>query len=615
MVGFCGIVGDFNHNLDSVTNSVVWSDREHDVRYSDNKFDFYISVHQSEEANTQPVTTDDGQQLSVWGDVLGFEGPEGYNSRNQEQTATAEYCLNLYKQHGLSFVDGLNSEFAGLVFDEPDDKLTLFTDRLSARPIFYTKSIDGAFLFSTHPKTILAHPEIEPSIDDELMIEFLTFERVFGTKTPFKEVTQLHPGSRLTYDIKNDSTSETIYWRPDYNPVDKSYDEFVEEFTDLYQQAVKERQQESVEEGVLISGGSDSRILLSLLGKDVTGYHMNENVNKEAEMAKRVCDVIGTEFRFLHRDINYQKKVLSKISGDQIYTSFFDQAHAAGFEDILSEEIDSIFTGHYSDTILSDHYMPQRMFHIPILHWDVPTPLPRPIKKIQEYIKYMLHDHTFTRQDQVQSPAYLRDEYDIKSILFKNIGFDNNTIVHHNVTYPSLNELRHTGGYYPLTNSRGYLFYYNLTQMFPTHCPYLDNRIVDLTLSMPSRYHTGKNIVNESLKNINPELANIPHSETGLPLTYPESAHAVSELLESFTDKIGVPIRKDRGSWPNHDHVLRKSDIVPQYLFNRDEVCWDEIDSENVQEIYKEQLDGVSHYVDLYGLLSLCNTYPFSEHD
>ncbi|MFP9059020.1 hypothetical protein ACLI4R_00655 [Natrialbaceae archaeon A-chndr2] len=614
MVGFCGIVGDFEYNLDTVTDSVVWADEsEHCSRYWNDRIDLFISNHQAGEASLQPVTTADGHQLCVWGDIIGFEGQNKYNPRGDNYSSDAEYCQTLFNEHGLSFVDGLNSEFAGVVIDESSKSATIFTDRLGARPIYYTECIDGVFLFSTHLNTILAHPSVEPILDHEMLVEFLSFERVLGTKTPFKNIEKLHPGSRLTYNCTNDSTSRTIYWTPKYRPMDKSYDEFVQEFTTLYHQAVEERRTASLDEGVLISGGSDSRLLLSILGSDVTGFHMNELMNTEAETAKEICDAVGSDFRFLERDADYQTKVLTAISDFQLFTSFFDQAHAVGFNNVLCDEVDAIFCGHYSDVVLSGHYLPKRSLHLPLLGWTVPIPLPKSIESIDEYLDYMFHDHQFTRNQQIHTQTYLRDKYNIKYILRNEIRHSNRSVIHHNVIYPSFDELRLTGGFYPLTNGAGFLFYYSLNQIAPTHYPYLDNRIIDLALSMPLRHQTSRNIVNASLKRIDPELANIPHSGTGLPLKYPQVLHTASELLEAFAEKVDYSSTEKDGSWSNHEEVIRESEIVSTSLLNNSSCCWNEIDPNRVQEIYEAHLQGEDHYFDLYALLSLCNSYPFSK--
>jgi len=614
MVGFCGIVGNVSHNLDAVNDTVVWSDREYDNRYQDDNVDLYISTHRSEEATTQPTTSVKGYNLCVWGDIIGFEEPVGYEPREQSSLSDAEYCRSLFEKHGESFVDGLNSEFAGAIVEPDTSNVTIFTDRLGARPVYYTTAIDQAILFSTHINTILSHPAVEPEYDEQFLVEYLTYERVFGIRTPFKNVSKVHPGSRVTFDAKQETISKTIYWQPQYNPVERSYKEFVRDFSTVYTQAIEDRKSSSDNEGVLISGGSDSRLALSVLGSDSIGFHMNETMNTEAQTAKQVCDTIGAEFRLLERDISYQKEVLATVDRFQLYNSFFDQAHAAAFDGAIADEVDSIFCGHYGDTVLSGQYVPQKMVQVPILGWNVPTSTPLPLKDKDDYIDYTLQDHKFTRNSNVHTPSYLLTNDCIRSIFKKELSLGGSTVTHHGVRYPSLQSLAATGGYYPLTNSNGYLFYYTLNQIASARYPCLDNRVIDFALTMPLKYHTENNIVNDSLKLLNRELASIPHAQTRLPLTYPETLHTLSELFDAFKNKLSIGQAKDEGPWTDHDEVIRRTDIIPEYLLGQEseELCWEQIDIEVVKELYESQLEGESHYFDLYGLLSLCNSYPFN---
>ncbi|WP_176451383.1 hypothetical protein [Halorubrum sp. Ea8] len=63
--------------------------------------------------------------------------------RKKPSESAATYCARLYEEYGLEFVDGLNSKFAGIVYDTEDDSVTLFVDRLSARPIYYAHGVFG----------------------------------------------------------------------------------------------------------------------------------------------------------------------------------------------------------------------------------------------------------------------------------------------------------------------------------------------------------------------------------------------------------------------------------------------------------------------------------------
>lgn len=617
MVGICGVLGDRQHDIESIAETIEWGDDEETTTYRDDTAQVRLSVHREVDAQ-QPATVrtgDEEQLLWIWGDVIGVEDSAGseYTPRRDQSTCDATYCAELLEERGLSFVDGLNSEFAGLVVDRDRDEATLFTDRLGARPIYLTEALDGRVLFSTHLNTIVAHPEFRPTVDDELMSEFLKFERAFGIYTPFEDISQLHPGSKLTVDLESGSTSLERYWQPRYRPTDKPYDAFVEEFTEIIQRSVAERRNPSDDEGLFVSGGSDSRLLLSLFeDRDVTGYHLNDSMNTEAQTAQKVCEMLGVEFRFLRREPEYLTDVLERVGEFQVFSSFFDQAHFAGFEDELTAEIDAVFAGHTADTVLEGFYMPTRDVDVPGLGWTVPVPVLDRIESVDEYAEHITRDYQYHRGPSVNDqPACVTLEKDPIAVLREYMSEADGSIDHHGVRYPSLESLVHTGGFYPITNNKAYLMYYVTNQMLPTHYPYLDNRVIDFSLSVPHRHHVRRSVVNRAVAQRNRALAEIPKAGIGLPLTYPRTVYSAVRLWRSFKNKIGEN-DGDGGSWSDPERVVRETDIAEERLLTPEnaERCPDIVDWETLEDLYRGHLEGENNYFDLYGALSLCNSYP-----
>lgn len=616
MVGICGVLGDRQHDIDAITETIEWSGDEHRSAYRDDAAQVRLSVHRESDAD-QPATVRAGDAESllwVWGDVIGFEDASGYAARGDRSDSDAAYCAGLLEEHGRSFVDGLNSEFAGLVLERGEGVATLFTDRLGARPIYYTEALDGRVLFSTHLNTVLAHPDVRASLSDELASEFLKFERAFGIYTPFEDVYQLHPGSKLTVDLESGETSLERYWQPRYRPRDEPYDALVAEFSEIIRRSVAERRVPSDDEGIFISGGSDSRLLLSLFeDRDVTGYHVNDSTNEEARTARRVCETLGVDFRFLRRDPDYLTDVLERVGDFQILSSFFDQAHFAGFGDEIANEVDAVFAGHTADTILEGFYMPTRDVSVPGLDWRIPVPVLDRLEGVDEYAEHITRDYQYHRGPSVNSqPKSVSLETDPVSVLREYMSESGGAVEHHGVRYPSMDALVHTGGFYPLTNNKAYLLYYATNQMLPTHYPYLDNRVIDFSLSVPHRHHVRRSVVNRAVANRNRALAEIPKAGIGLPLTYPRTVYSAVQLWRSFSSKFGSDSDSGGGSWSDPDRVVRETDIVERHLLTDEhrERCPDIVDWETLEGLYRRHREGENEYFDLFGALSLCNSYP-----
>lgn len=614
MVGLCGIVGETQHDVEEIAHTIEWSSDERNSIYKDDSLQVYTSVRTSSNADQPEPVPERGLQLWIWGDIIGCEGPSGYVPRQRNGRSDARYCAELLESRGTSFIDGLNSEFAGLIRDRDAKEVLLFTDRLGARPIYYTEAVDDCLLFSTNPNTILAHPEFQTSLDRRFFPEYLKFERAFGVHTPFESVVQVHPGSKLTCDLDGNVVSRETYWRPVYRPVKTRYENRVEEFLDIMQRAVEERRVPGNEAGIFVSGGSDSRLLLSLLDEeDVTGIHLNDRMNREAQIAREACSTADVEFRFLQRGPDYLCRVLEKVAEHQVYTSFFDQAHFVGFEDELTAEVDAVFSGHTADTILEGFYMPFHEPTIPVVDWTVPLPVARSIDDVSEYRDYILRSYQYNRGPSSNAlPRYLNADATPLELLGEHMHESNGEVVHHGVSFPSLASLAHAGGFYPLTNNKAYLLYYSTVQMMPTHYPYLDNRVIDFSLSVPHRYHARRSVVNRAIARRDDALAAIPKSGIELPLTYPRTVYSITRLWRSFRSKFQSDSSDDASSWSDPGTVLRETELGSEYLFDSDvpKPYPELIDWEVAEALFQDHLEGENNYFDLYGLLSFCNSYP-----
>ena len=351
MVGICGTIADEYSNVGFSDESLQWWSDEVGQRYDDNRFSVCVSRHTFYDGE-QPAETSD-VRIWVWGSIVGCDGPKGYRSRSEThpECTDAEYCAQLYEQYGIDFVEYLNSEFIVLIYDMTANTATLCTDRLGTRPIFYTRTSDDAFVFSSHLQQLARHPDIETNFDQQYLHEYFSFERALGTRTPLSGVGKLPPASQTHIDLSTGEYETEVYWRPEYRPLDRPYSDFVREFADRFERAVSDRTQEDAEYGVLMSGGIDSRIISAALDPGATGYHMNEWENQEAEITREVTEMAGHDFEFLRRDRDYQERALDRNPPHMDFISSFDQGQATNFRDELSGDVDVLMSGLYSDVL------------------------------------------------------------------------------------------------------------------------------------------------------------------------------------------------------------------------------------------------------------------------
>ena len=82
-----------------------------------------------------------------------------------------EVVLKAYIEYGEDFPEKLNGIFAFAIYDKFNKNLFLARDRLGIKPLFYTITSEGTFIFSSEIKGLLEHPEVDAIIDKECIME------------------------------------------------------------------------------------------------------------------------------------------------------------------------------------------------------------------------------------------------------------------------------------------------------------------------------------------------------------------------------------------------------------------------------------------------------------
>ncbi|WP_394741840.1 asparagine synthase-related protein [Natronococcus roseus] len=602
MVGICGSFGSGRSSIEPLADALLQYESEDVTRYDGDDASVHVALHAEHD---QPARAAGGDVLLwVWGELYGFDGPDGYvpRTRAAPNRSDAEYCAELYDRYGLGFVHGLNSEFAGIVYDRRDRTVSLFVDRLSSRPLFYARTEDGGLVVSTLVQSVADHPAVGTALDLEALCEFFAFERVLGVKTPFEGIESVHPGSVLTYDVSGDTYTTDTYWRPEYRPRERPYSQVVDEFITLFERVMGERIDDDERYGLLLSGGSDSRLLLAALkdATDVVCYHMNEYPNAEATAARRVADTAGVEFEFLRRGTDYQAALLERSAPRSNFASWFDQAHTAGFSERLRDEQDILLTGLYADTLLNGFFTPQRTIELPALGWEVELPYETDVHTVRE-----LADRLVAIDRGTGIPEFVTVETTPEACIANNLKLKGNTVTSHGVEYPSLTKLVEYQNY-PLSSDGAFLMYETLYRTLPTRDPFLDNRLVEFALRLPTSVLFRRNLVNDGLTRLAPDLAAVPHPETGIGLQHPWVMEYLLTYVTGLRDELFAS-EPHPGPWTNRAVAIRESDFVIETIRRHESTIRNcpFLDYDGIVECYREHLAGADRMPALYPLVTI----------
>ena len=259
----------------------------------------------------QPVHNEDENVWVVYnGEIYNFSElrreRESRGHRFYTNTDT-EVIVHLYEDLGADCVLRLRGMFALAVYDERRRSLLLARDRLGIKPLHYAFT-GGRLVFGSEIKAILAAaPELRET-SDESLLQYFYFGYISDPKTAFTRIQRLSPGHLL--ELEDGKIRVRRYWDlPTYGTHGpKSEEECLEELEQRLTEAVRIRLISDVPLGALLSGGTDSSIVVGLMAraspkpvKTFTISFAKDDFN-EGPYARLVAKRFGTEHHELRVD-------------------------------------------------------------------------------------------------------------------------------------------------------------------------------------------------------------------------------------------------------------------------------------------------------------------------
>jgi asparagine synthase (glutamine-hydrolysing) len=270
-----------------------------------------------------------------------------------------EFCLHLYEEQGISFLNRLNGAFVLLICDLKQKKAILANDRFGLMRSYWTLH-NGALLFAPEAKAILQEASFKRELNQEALVAYLAFGEHWADRTLFKGIHILPPASVLTYG--DGALSVGQYWQFRYQP-DRSLSEkeMAEQVAEAFRTAVARRMKDRLRYGVSLSGGLDCRSVLGAMepGKrgEVATYSYGPSYCDQIAIARRVAEKCGTRHRFIELTPeliveNAEELVWLSDGRNHIEGSFLHPVHRQA-----KDEIDVVFDGFVLDRTLGGSHL------------------------------------------------------------------------------------------------------------------------------------------------------------------------------------------------------------------------------------------------------------------
>lgn len=231
----------------------------------------YIIVYNGELYNTEDIRTE----------LTGL----GHKFIGHSDT---EVLLHSYAEWKGECVKKLNGIFAFAVWEKHSERLFFARDRIGVKPLFYSIK-DGAFIFASEIKTMLACPLIEPKINTQSIAEIILIgpgrTPGYGVFCDIKEVLPAHCG----YFDKNGLHIHQYWSLTDRQHTD-TFEQTVEKVRYLVTDSIERQLVSDVPVGTFLSGGLDSSIISAIAARYIK--------NKGVELQTFSVDYVDNEKYF-----------------------------------------------------------------------------------------------------------------------------------------------------------------------------------------------------------------------------------------------------------------------------------------------------------------------------
>ncbi|RMH59162.1 MAG: asparagine synthase (glutamine-hydrolyzing) [Candidatus Hydrogenedentota bacterium] len=219
---------------------------------------------------TQPMPNEDER---VW---VAFNG-EIYNyrelRRGLEENGHAfrthsdtEVLVHLFEDRREGLPRHLRGMFALAVWDDSKKILLLARDRIGKKPLFYYENDAGIF-FASELKALRLLPHFPDEIDPEAVELYLAYQSIPGTRTIYRKVKRLAPGSLLTWSPGEPARIEEYWTPPWFRKTSLSYHDARRRLRELILDATRARLIADVPLGAFLSGGVDSSAVVAAMAE------------------------------------------------------------------------------------------------------------------------------------------------------------------------------------------------------------------------------------------------------------------------------------------------------------------------------------------------------------
>ncbi|GAA0239613.1 hypothetical protein ACFFQF_30045 [Haladaptatus pallidirubidus] len=343
------------------------SEDEFDAIYSGDKVTVGMrDPYLGQRARSTAYTCDNGICV-IWGEVQGQTEKDRFENM-------AHWLFEESISNGIDSFSKLNGSYVAVV--EFNGKAIVLTDQIRSWECYYTDAV-GTRVFGTDAATV-AQTITEPRLHQRSLHEFLQIGTVFGNRTCFE---QLH---RVPFDGYLTPATSTTLSRFTYDPRSFNY---IDELAARLKRALERRANYPSQKGLLLSAGSDARVLLSQVPDIERCYTIGTPGSQEVRIARQLAEQYDADHTAFDPDERYLLPDATKVRHSQGIKESL-HIHHAGYNPEINA--DTMYHGLLFDTLFKGHFLQNASFEVGSVSAPLPwlESEPKPIEFLLETLGY-----------------------------------------------------------------------------------------------------------------------------------------------------------------------------------------------------------------------------------
>jgi|GEM_PF-6169505 len=277
----------------------------------------------------------------------------------EDGNSLAKEMASSYENGNLdNYFNKLDGELSVILIDAKRNRIVIYSDRFGLIPTYIYADASSVFI-SSNPKNIyLSKSEIQ--VRKESINCFVETGQLLGIHSWFEQVELIDSSIKLEIDIDTFTVQRDYYWTwEEVQRSDLSFEDSVNKLAETFEAAVSKRKSVSNNTTLLLSGGLDSRLILSCLDKGDIKYSstFSKRKSEELEIAKSLA--LNKKIEHKHLELNKENWLENRLENiwnlDAGFSFMHD--HVAPFKTNKVSEDEFVFNGFGGGILFAGNYI------------------------------------------------------------------------------------------------------------------------------------------------------------------------------------------------------------------------------------------------------------------